>query len=53
MTHGQLRAWEAALVALIVCRAFWETVEPAERSTARSQLKRHRDHALAAYHHGR
>jgi hypothetical protein len=45
---GALRAREADLAALIVCHAFWETVAPAERSTARSQLKHHRDHALAA-----
>ncbi|MFG2425237.1 hypothetical protein ACGFWD_40295 [Streptomyces sp. NPDC048448] len=47
-THGQLRVRETELAALIVCHSFWETVEPAERSTARSQLKHHRDHALAA-----
>ncbi|MFJ8004029.1 hypothetical protein [Streptomyces fagopyri] len=46
--HGQLRAREAELAALIVCHSFWGTVEPAERSTARSQLKHHREHTLAA-----
>ncbi|MER6442892.1 hypothetical protein ABT275_42320 [Streptomyces sp. NPDC001185] len=46
--HAQLRVREAELAALIVCHAFWETIEPAERSSARSQLKHHRDHVLAA-----
>ncbi|MGW3632316.1 hypothetical protein ACWD7F_19485 [Streptomyces sp. NPDC005122] len=43
--HRALRAREAELATLIVGHAFWETVDPAERSTARSQLKHH--HALA------
>ncbi|MET8289900.1 hypothetical protein ABZV80_32440 [Streptomyces sp. NPDC005132] len=46
--YGVLRAREVELAALIVCHAFWATVEPAERSTARSQLKHYRDHPLAA-----